>query len=322
MGGTCTRSTHNSEGNKSDIPSSTLEESMSVIGTDSKSRFSKLNAKWRRYIRNDIEMTPKSRSEESSMIDNGLAQLWEDCYDFSELMEATGKKVAKHIEDFWTHGYKGLETNGEDEQKSICLLQNISDELDTTSLDEVVNKLRVAVFSRKSFREEKEPETAKYLTVVKQVQENLVNTINKSFDLFILSVRIHQRTKVDYHIQRSTWIWNKVFRMYNQLNSIIQRLRELAGPSMKIKYENPSSGRLGSFSADTGSVSSGCEKDILIMLNSMVRFVRWKQVSSPAGITNLVEKVQCLRLELTKDYGHMACTSQVNNSVHLEETRL
>merc|ERR1712060_27204 len=215
------------------------------------------------------------------------------------LMEATGKKVAKHIQDFWNHGYKGLETNGEDEQKSLGLLRNILDELDTTSLDEVVNKLRVAVFSRKSLLEEKEPETAKYLTVVKQVQENLVKTVNKSFDLFILSVRIHQRTKVDYHIWRSTSIWNKVFRMYNLLNSIIQKLGELAGSPIKIKCENPSSERLSS-SAESGAMSSGCEKDILIMLNSMVRFVRWQQVSSPASIADLVENVECLRLELTK----------------------
>jgi len=303
MGGTCTKFTNNAEGidHKSDISSSTLDESLSVIGEDHNSRFSKLSAKWRKYIGNEVEVA-KSNQEESSMIDSGLAQLWEDCFDLSELMEVTGKKVAKHIKDFWNHGYKGIETNGEDEQKALGYLSNISDELDTTSLDDVVNKLRVAVFSRKSLVDEKagEPETAMYLTVVKQVQENLVKTVNKSFDLFILSVRICQRTNVDYHIQRSTWIWNKVFKMYNQLNSIIRRLKELAAPAMKIKYENPSLERVNSFSADQGVMTKGCEKDILIMLNSMVRFVRWKQVTSPAGIADLVENVQCLRLELTK----------------------
>jgi len=307
MGSTCARSTHNEEVHRRDMSISTSEESLSVIDED-RSRFSAFSAKWKKYIgQSDIEVETKSKSEESSMVDSGLAQLWEDCFDLSELMEVTAKKVSKHIVDFWNHGYDGLETNGEDEQKSLGLLRNISDELDTTSLDDVVNKLRVKVFSRRTvreeMREEKEPETAKYLTVIQQVQENLVKTINKSFDLFIISVRIYQRTQVEYHIERSSWIWNKVFKMYNQLSAIIKQLKELARPAEKIKRRSPKMVNINSVSADPSFASNGCEKDILIMLNSMVRFVRWKQVSSPAGLADLVENVQGLRLELTKDYG-------------------
>jgi len=332
MGSWCTRSGHNLalKVDVGDDSPSSAEDLYNIESDGEKNvkRFSsRISAKWREYVgqaSNELEAKRESKEEDSSVVDSGLAQLWEDCFDLSELMEVTAKKVLKHSEEFWIHGYEGLEMKGEDEQKSLDLLRNIADGLDTTRLDGVVNKLRVAVFSRKSLSEEKEADPVGYLNVVMQVQENIVKTANKSFDLFLLSMRIYQRTQVDYHTQRSSLIWNQVFRVYNHVYSIIERLTDLTSPIETIKKDGSERNKKDSCKSDPGLESdngvlqtperrssqmidpsyesNGCERDILIMLNSMVRFVRWKQASSPTGIENLLESVQGLRLEFTKVY--------------------
>jgi len=225
-------------------------------------------------------------------IDTILAQLWEECYDITELMEATVFKVKKQKAEFWNHGYKGVVSDGAGEQRCLQLLQGIVTDLDTTILNDVVNSLRVAVFS--SVKEE-EVDLLKYISMIRQVQGKLLKTRNKAFDLFIISLRMYQRTQVKYHIQRSSNIWEKVFRISNEIDAVVDKLNEISAPTEKDILDV----------TDSNYPIGGCEKDILIMLNSIVRLVKWKQECTPAGIANLVNIVEGLRLEVVKEFGEI-----------------
>jgi len=92
----------------------------------------------------------------------------------------------------------------------IELLESIADQLDINSLDDVVNScFRVAVFSVESAYEQKseEVDVQKYINVIKQIRQNMVNAGNSALDLYLITARMYPTPEIAGLIQRSLCIW-------------------------------------------------------------------------------------------------------------------
>jgi len=84
-------------------------------------------------------------------------------------MESALRKVTTIKIEFCVNGDNDVETNHEDQEVCIELLDSIADQLSIKSLDDVVNNFRVAVFSEESAYEQKSEQidVQKYINVIK-----------------------------------------------------------------------------------------------------------------------------------------------------------
>jgi len=153
-----------------------------------------------------------------------------------------------------------------------------------------VNSFRVAVFSEESAYEQKpeEVDVQKYVNVIKQIRQNMVNAGNSAFDLYLITARMYQTPEREGHTQRSLCIWQKVFRIFSGLEKVSEKLSQLpASVGCDIDGKNAQK-RSSHIPSDKTFPPGGCDKEFLVMLNILVRLVKRKQVNSQAGIANLI----------------------------------
>jgi len=253
-----------------------------------------------RYNGEEIEEKEESFDE----VDDRLAQIWEDCFDILELMESAFRKVITTKTEFCNNGDNDVVTKEDDQKVCIELLESIADQLNIKSLDDVVNNFRVAVFSEESAYEQKSEEIdlREYINVINQIRQNMVKAGNSAFDLYLITARMYQTSENEGHTQRSLCIWQRVFRIFSSLEKVSGKLSQLsASVGCDIDGKNAQK-RSSHIPSDQTFLNGGCDKEFLIMMNILVRLVRWKQLNSQAGIANLITIVKGLRSELTMEH--------------------
>jgi len=200
-------------------------------------------------------------------------QLWEDCFDLSELIDRTRNRVLQYMEGLNREGY-----STEEKQRCIELITYISAALEHFAFDEVTHGLQSDVFTTDGLIGN-EQKLESYFDETRQVDEGLVKSMNESFDLFILSVKMKNKNLTEDAFR----LWSRMFQIHTDVHVIGRKFAALV-------------------SADPESIS--CDDDKWKILNHLVYFVRKVQYKSRERAHILLAKIAALRMELNKNNGN------------------
>jgi len=202
-----------------------------------------------------------------------LEQLWEDCFDLTELIERTQRRVMEYMKDLTQLGHSSSA-----EQSCIKLISRIASGLEHVDLNQVVHDLESGLFSTDGPKS-KNISLESYSEVIKQVGVGLSGRMNETFDLFLASVR----TKREKLIQDAFRLWVRMFKIYTDLKAIDRKCSNLLLTDRE--YSNP----------------TACGDDQWKILSNLLHFVMKMQRVSPERAHNLLVKVADLRMVFNGD---------------------
>jgi len=142
------------------------------------------------FSRKGSVLVNKNESETSSIVESAnkdVAALWEECFDLSEHLESVVKEV-RSTKIFWTKCNVDRNENDEDRLDLKDLHDNICNDLEKISLDEIVHGLQGTIFKKKAKETVDAIPLERYLEVLKVVRMSLRQPLNQSFNLFLQSI--------------------------------------------------------------------------------------------------------------------------------------
>jgi len=209
-----------------------------------------------------------------------LEQLWEDCFDLSELIDRTSKHVLQYME-----GLKHEGCSSQEEQRCIELMTYISTALGHIAFDQVTQGLQCDLFTTDGLIGN-EQKLESYFEIIRQVDEVVAKSMNESFDIFILSVKMMNNNLTEDAFR----LWSRMFQIHTDIHVIGRKFAALV-------------------SADPESIS--CDDDKWKILNHLVYFVRNLQYKSPERAHILLAKMTALRTELNENNGNKKLQYQI-----------
>jgi len=221
-------------------------------------------------LTNRTKKPPSVLKEKDEEINNneGLEQLWEECYDLSELIENTRDRVLRYHNEFLNSGCsKGDENNKE----VVDLTANIAQDLKKLPYKDVVYGLRSIVFS--TIAADHRPDAySGFLKTIKAGAHDLSKTCSHSYDLFILSSQIENNQL----FERSCRLWKDIYRIYRDIQAITKKFEVLlTGPNLESEAANSD------------------EENLWCILNLLLNVFRRKQLEGSSG--GLLKRIDELR---------------------------
>jgi len=205
-----------------------------------------------------------------------LEQLWEACYDLSELIEQTSDRVLRYHKEFKNTGYSDGDDN---EKKVVDVTDSLSQDLKKLPFKDIVYDLQSVVFST----DDEGCVNSGYIEKIKSAGCDLSRTLNESYDLFLVSSKLDNNLLVE----RSVRLWKDIFRIYMDVQVVTKKFEVLLSEPDLILSE-----------PDLASdVTISDEENLWSILNLLLNLCRRKQlVNGSAG--GLLERIVELRQEL------------------------
>jgi len=214
--------------------------------------------------------TPPSATEDKDEeINNneGLEQLWEECYDLSELVENTRDRVLRYHNEFVNTGNKGDENN----KQIVDLTATLAQDLEKLPYKDVVYGLRSIVFSTTAPDDWSDAHSG-FLKTIQAGAHDLSKTCSHSYDLFILSSKIENKQL----FERSCRLWEDIYRIYSDIQAISKKFEVLlTGHNLE------------------SIVTNSDEENLLSILNLLLNVLRRKQLEGSSG--GLLQRIEELR---------------------------
>lgn len=258
----------------------------------------------RKNIEHGGEDESKNKEPEEEM-NNEIAQLWEECFDLSEVLGTLTEKAKRYNENFWDDCYDGVKAEAEENWTRFTeLLGVIVKELEQVSMDEIVYGLQETAFSKKEAKDGevacsqvKSIPFARYLEASRDTRQSSARILGQAFDLFFHSINMHQEVKKDLLIERSFYVWSHVYTFHTGLQAIIEKFLVYLTDEEALPFVHSTSNQ-GSTSLPSAEKNN---KDILSVLNLSVKIVKRKQLDNTEGAGELMRKVIELRDILSID---------------------
>jgi len=216
----------------------------------------------------ETESLDENSSAYTAGNNESLEQLWEDCFDLTELIDRTQRRVMEYMKNLTQLGHSSPA-----EQSCIKLISRIASGLEQVDLNQVIHDLETGLFSSDGSKS-KNISVEAYSEVIKQVGVGFAGRMNETFDLFLASVR----TKRENLIQDAFRLWGRMFKIYTDLKAIDRKCSTLLLGDRE--YSNPT--------------ASG--DDQWKILNNLLHFVMKMQRVSPEKAHNLLVRVADLRM--------------------------
>jgi len=217
-------------------------------------------------------VSEREEEEEKEKASENLEQLWEECYDVSELIEQTSDRVLRYHTEFLGTGYSQGDENN---KKVVDLTASLAGDLKKLPFKDVVYGMQSIVFST----DDKGCVDSGYLETIKEGACDLSKTMGESYDLFVLSNKLENKLL----IERSCRLWKDIYRIYTDVQAITK------------KFEVLFNGH------DFESDVNYDEENLWKILDLLLNVLRRKQLNgSSAG--GLLERIEELRQELSEGY--------------------
>jgi len=213
----------------------------------------------------------ENNEDDDEESDENLEQLWESCYDLSELVKHAVDRVSRYRTDFVK---LNSNAHAENEDKGAEIMSNILIGLKKLSYDDVVYELQSVSFSTKR-------EGAVHNAIEGCLQKNIVaglvftNVLSEAYDFFLLSCRTGDKLL----IERSCRVWNNIFRINTNIQDITRKFESFSKCS------------------ETEGSSNADEHNMWEILNSLLNVAKRKQIKGRAE--NLLKTIEELRKELS-----------------------
>jgi len=212
---------------------------------------------------------PSVLEEKDELNDNeSLEQLWEECYDLSELIENTKDRVLRYHREFLdTACNKGDENN----KQVVDLTATLAEDLKKLPYKDVVYGLQSIVFSTTAADDMPDAHSG-FLKTIMAGSHDLSKTCNDSYDLFILSGKLEN----DQLFERSCRLWKDIYRIFTDIQTITKKF-EVVITNPKLERE----------------LTNSDEQNLWSILNLLLNVLRRKWPEGTSG--GLLKRIEELR---------------------------
>jgi len=200
-----------------------------------------------------------------------LEQLWEECYDLTELIENTKDRVLRYHTEFLNTGHS---IGDENSKHVIDLTGSLAEDLKKLPYKDVVYGLQSVVFSTEA-ADDQSGVNSGFLKTIKTGAQDLSKTCSESYDLFILSSKMENNQL----FERSCRLWKDIYRIYTDVQAVTKKFEVLLkGPDLE------------------GDVTCSDEENLWGILNLLHTVLKKKKLVGSSG--GLLERIEELRQEL------------------------